>query len=75
MEDVLQRRIEYAKYLLSSTDFTIYSISTMCGYANDVHFMRLFKKATGTTPSEYRISFKISQKELEGSKFQNPFCL
>ncbi|MBE7020012.1 MAG: helix-turn-helix domain-containing protein [Ruminococcaceae bacterium] len=75
MEDVLQRRIDYAKYLLSSTDFTIYSISIMCGYANDVHFMRLFKKTVGITPSEYRISFKISQKALEGSKFQNPFCL
>lgn len=75
MEDVLQRRIDYAKYLLSSTDFTIYSISIMCGYANDVHFMRLFKKTTGTTPSKYRLEFAIMQKELENSKFQNPFCL
>ena len=75
MEEVLLGRIEYAKYLLSSTDFTVYSISDMCGYANDVHFMRLFKKVTGTTPSKYRQDFKIIQKELENSKFQNPFCL
>ena len=64
MEDVLLRRVEYAKYLLSSTDFTVYSISNMCGYVNDVHFMRLFKKVTGTTPSKYRLDFKIVQKEL-----------
>ena len=75
MEEVLLGRIEYAKYLLSSTDFTVYSISDMCGYANDVHFMRLFKKVTGTTPSKYRLDFKIIQKELENSKSQNPFCL
>lgn len=75
MEEVILGRIEYAKYLLSSTDFTVYSISNMCGYANDVHFMRLFKKVTGTTPSKYRQDFKIIQKELENSKFQNPFCL
>lgn len=75
MEEVLLGRIEYAKYLLSSTDFTVYSISDMCGYTNDVHFMRLFKKVTGTTPSKYRLDFKIIQKELENSKSQNPFCL
>lgn len=75
MEEVLLGRIEYAKYLLSSTDFTVCSISKMCGYANDVHFMRLFRKATGTTPSKYRLDFAIIQKELENSKSQNPFCL
>lgn len=75
MADVLYGRIEYAKYLLSSTDFTIYNISDMCGYANDTHFMRLFKKMTGTTPSKYRENFKISKKELENSKSENPFCL
>lgn len=74
-EEVLLGRIEYAKYLLSSTDFTVYSISDMCGYVNNVHFMRLFKKVTGTTPLKYRRDFKIIQKELEKSKFQNPFCL
>lgn len=74
-EEVLLGRIEYAKYLLLSTDLTVYIISNMCGYANDVHFMRLFKKITGTTPSKYRQDLKIDQKELENSKFQNPFCL
>ncbi|MBQ4109977.1 MAG: helix-turn-helix transcriptional regulator [Clostridia bacterium] len=75
MEEVLHSRMEYAKFLLSSTDFTVYSISEMCGYATDVHFMRLFKKVTGTTPTEYRMGTKIIQKELDNSKFQNPFCL
>ncbi|MDD6308981.1 MAG: AraC family transcriptional regulator [Clostridia bacterium] len=74
-EEVVYSRMEYASFLLSSTDFTIYNISYMCGYSNDVHFMRLFKKIKGTTPSEYRTSSKIVQKELENSKFQNPFCL
>lgn len=52
--DVQSGRIEYAKYLLSATDMTVTAISHACGYENDVHFMRLFKKSTGITPSEYR---------------------
>ena len=56
--DVLHGRIEHAKYLLSSTDLTVHSISDMCGYTNDVHFMRMFKKVMGITPSEYRVNFK-----------------
>lgn len=72
-EEVLLGRIEYAKYLLSGTNFTICSIANMCGYANDVHFMRLFKNVMGTTPSKYRSDFAIIQKELENSKSGTPF--
>lgn len=73
--DILNGRIEYAKYLLSSTDFTVCRISDICGYENDVHFMRMFKKKMGTTPTEYRRLFKINKEEVENSKSQNPFCL
>lgn len=52
--DVQAGRMEHAKYLLTATDMPITVISESCGYANDVHFMRVFKKATGKTPSEYR---------------------
>jgi len=52
--DVQNGRIEYAKYLLSSTDMAVSAVSLSCGYDSDVHFMRLFKKSTGVTPTEYR---------------------
>jgi len=62
--DISKSRMEYAKYLLTTTDYSVYNISSMCGYLNDVHFMRLFKKSVGLTPTEYRKNSKKSiQKE------------
>lgn len=52
--DVILSRVEHAKYLLSTTDITIIKISKICGYNNEIHFMRQFKKQTNLTPTEYR---------------------
>lgn len=52
--DVILSRIDHAKYLLSTTDIPIKKISEMCGYNNDIHFMRQFKKVTEITPTKYR---------------------
>ena len=71
--DIQYSRMEYAKHLLSSTDLAIYNVSTACGYPSDVHFMRVFKKATGVTPTQYRKEFGILQKEVEAGKSMNPF--
>lgn len=54
MDDVIQSRIQHAKYLLSTTMLPIKEISNMCGYKNETHFMRQFKSCTGITPSQYR---------------------
>jgi len=54
IKDITLSRIEHSKYLLFSTNYTICSISELCGYKNDVHFMRTFKRETGFTPTEYR---------------------
>lgn len=59
--DVQSGRMEYAKYLLSATDMPITGISHACGYENDVHFMRIFKKTTGITPSAFRSEFRTSR--------------
>lgn len=54
VRDITSARLEYAKYLLFSTGYGISAVAKMCGYDNDVHFMRVFKQNTGQTPSEYR---------------------
>lgn len=54
--DITASRLEYAKYLLSTTDHSVRDISQLIGYENDVHFMYIFKKKTGLTPSQYRNS-------------------
>ena len=54
MNDVIQSRIEHAKYLLSTTDISVSQIAEMCGYKCSSHFMRQFKARMKMTPSEYR---------------------
>lgn len=56
--DVIQSRIEHAKYLLSTTDISVKKISELCGYNNEIHFMRQFKMGTRLTPRTYRESIK-----------------
>lgn len=55
--DVIASRLEYSKHLLAYSNYSISEISHMVGYENDVHYMYMFKKATGLTPTQYRKSF------------------
>lgn len=64
-EYVNRKRIEYAVTLLDSTDFQIQSIAFECGIQDVNYFIKLFKKQTGLTPSQYRNQFvhNISYKQ------------
>ncbi|WP_242954295.1 helix-turn-helix domain-containing protein [Clostridium oryzae] len=62
MSDVIESRITYAKELLVESDLPIKEISSLCGYQTEVHFMRLLKKLTTLTPTEYR---KLNRKAGE----------
>lgn len=53
-EDVLAARMNAAVYYLQHTDMPVREIAALCGYENDVVFMRLFKRRTGRTPSQMR---------------------
>jgi len=52
--DTINSRMEFAKSLLLSTEYTINEISEILNYTNDTQFMRQFKSKTGMTPSKYR---------------------
>ncbi|MDF2586863.1 MAG: transcriptional regulator, AraC family [Anaerocolumna sp.] len=54
MSEVIASRITYAKELLLDSDLSVGEISTLCGYQNEVHFMRQFKQLSTLTPTEYR---------------------
>ena len=47
-------RMKEAKKILEQTDKKIIEISQMVGYNNEKHFMKIFRKTFGVTPSEYR---------------------
>lgn len=55
---VTRKRIEVAKALLLSGNYRINQIAEQTGFGNDLqYFCRIFKKATGMTPSEYSSHF------------------
>ena len=54
MEYLIYKRVEKAKELLVSSQHKVNDISALVGYDNQISFMRIFKKYTGVTPSEYR---------------------
>ncbi|MFD2117706.1 helix-turn-helix domain-containing protein [Paenibacillus yanchengensis] len=62
-------RMEEAKQLLSTTSFTIMHIAQTVGYANDIGFIRVFKKHEGITPGKYREIAK--QTNLIANENQN----
>lgn len=55
-------RIAHARWLLSKTDETIFTIASEVGYSNYFYFAKVFKKETGLTPTEYRVE-KTDDKE------------
>lgn len=54
MSDMIQARLEHAKYLLDHSEHPIAQIASLCGYENETHFMRQFKRYVGVTPRGYR---------------------
>ena len=52
-EYITQKRIEYAKILLSSGDFLVSEVGILCGYAEPCHFSREFSRRVGMIPSRY----------------------
>lgn len=49
-----ERKIEYAKILLTDSNFSMIAIAEAIGYKSAAHFSTAFKKATGQSPSEYK---------------------
>lgn len=53
-QDRINARLKLARYYLRNSSMSISGLADFCGYENDLHFMRQFKKFMGMTPSEYR---------------------
>lgn len=52
-EYIISLRMEYAKRLLQSTQFSVSEVAEMCGYFEPCHFSREFSKHTGVSPKMF----------------------
>ena len=66
-EKRLHARMDYAKYLLRSTDLRIPEISSQVGYSNETSFYKVFRATCGITPKDFRHQHR--QQELADGAF------
>ncbi len=55
-EVITEEKLEYAKYLLTSTDAPISEIAYKCNFRSENYFYYVFKRKFGVTPLKYRKS-------------------
>ncbi|WP_374570787.1 helix-turn-helix transcriptional regulator [Phenylobacterium sp.] len=51
---ILGRRVSHAQLLMISGDEALSQIAVACGFADQAHFSRVFKRATGANPKAWR---------------------
>ena len=52
-EYIIEKRITYAKLLLSSRQYSVQSVAEQCGYSDPCYFSREFHRRTGVSPGRY----------------------
>lgn len=57
--DAARGRLAAAAKLLTASDETLAGIAVSCGYFDQSHFCRQFKRYAGMAPSEYRKAFSV----------------
>ena len=66
LDYLINLRVKKAQDMLVNTNLSINEIAERVGYPTYHSFMQIFKKYTGTTPSEYR-STTEKQPEVQGT--------
>lgn len=51
---VTEKRISHACELLETTDLSVADVAFSCGFSDEMHFMKTFKKKIGVTALKYR---------------------
>lgn len=62
---IINKRIELACELLKTTDLSVSSVAFSCGFSDEIHFMKTFKKLVGASALNYK---KLSLNENEHKK-------
>ncbi len=62
-EYIIGLRLQHARDLLTGTDLTISEIAEICGYGDELYFMRLFRKKTGMSARMYRLGHTTNRTD------------
>jgi AraC family transcriptional regulator len=54
---VLHRKVDRAKELLRAAEMRVLDVAVACGFKNQQHFARVFRRVCGASPTEYRQEF------------------
>ena len=55
---IVEIRVSHAKVFLCDRSLKLYDVALRIGYKDANYFAKIFKKAVGITPSEYREKYK-----------------
>lgn len=67
MQMLRKLRLQHAKQLLESTDYTMEHISQNCGYYDASHFSKVFHNVYGKGPAEYRKSIEFTKTNISST--------
>jgi AraC family transcriptional regulator, exoenzyme S synthesis regulatory protein ExsA len=56
---LLEKRLEFGRYMLETTAFSLDEICEMSGFENRTHFIRVFKNKYGVTPGKLSMQKKL----------------
>ncbi len=51
---LIQRRLDRARHLMLTSDIPLSDVAAACGFSDQAHFCRLFRRHTGRTPAAWR---------------------
>ena len=51
-------RVAHACKLLQTTDLSVSAVASSSGFADELHFMKVFKRSVGVTALQYRKAAK-----------------
>ncbi|RYG62984.1 AraC family transcriptional regulator [bacterium] len=62
---VISRRVERARQLLATSRLSLAQIALQCGFSDQSHLSRQFKRSLGVTPATLQSQFQIGRKNLQ----------
>ncbi len=60
---IIKSKIDKAKEIISASSYSIRQVAQILGYTDPNYFVKVFKKKTGVTPTEFRLQTKEQEEQ------------